>query len=84
MNLKVWDVREKKVLAEKTILQSRAIGYLEQLPGNKVLVSFNDKKQKVIIFDEKLEQVAEREFESDPTPIKMRYHFSGVLLGQTC
>jgi WD40 repeat protein len=84
MLLKVWDVRANTVVVERKLIQSRAVGYLEPLPGNKVAVSYNEKKQVIVILDEKLEQLASREFEVNPNPIKIRYHFSGVLLGQTC
>ena len=84
MLLKVWDVRAKTVVVERKLIQSRATGYLEPLPDNKVVVSYNEKKQEVRILNDKLEELKARTFETNPNPIKFRYHFSGVLLGQTC
>lgn len=84
MLLRIWDVRAKSIVVEKKIINSRAVGYLEPLPGDRIAVSYNEKKQEVRILNHQLEEVAARTFETAPVPLRLRYHFTGLLVAQTC
>lgn len=84
MLMRIWDVRKKEIVVEKKLIGSRAVATLEPLPGDKVIVSYNEKKQEVRILNHQLEEVASRTFETAPSPLKIRYHFTNLLVAHTC
>ena len=83
MTLKVWDVRKKETICETKVCASRALGFLQPLPGRRVLVSFSaGGKQELKIFDDKATSLASRQVGVNGTPLSITVHFTGLIVAQ--
>lgn len=81
MVLRIWDVRKKEVLKEVSVISGRGTGYLEALPGNKVLVSYiNGKYQEIAVFDAAGEKSITKQLEQKPGALVVKFHFTNTII----